>query len=130
MNLQKREFKEDYDKAAFYSLMGEFFAEKRYRDEMPYLVNTDEKEWCLFFADGELAGFYAHEERERHTSVSGVYVLPAFRRYGVGTFMLEDMLSSFPTVRMVTSSPRLIAMLDERGFHRISRRGSYITMEN
>ena len=38
MNLQKREFKEDYDKAAFYSIMGEFFAEKKYRDEMPYLV--------------------------------------------------------------------------------------------
>lgn len=33
MNLQKREFKEDYDKAAFYSIMGEFFAEKKYRDE-------------------------------------------------------------------------------------------------
>lgn len=49
MNLQKREFKEDYDKAAFYSIMGEFFAEKKYRDEMPYLVNTEEKEWCLFF---------------------------------------------------------------------------------
>ena len=44
--------------------------------------------------------------------------------------MLEDMLRSFPTVRMVTSNPRLIAMLDERGFHRLSRRGSYITMEN
>ena len=66
MNLQKREFKEDYDKAAFYSIMGEFFAEKKYRDEMPYLVNTEEKEWCLFFANGKLAGFYAHEERERH----------------------------------------------------------------
>ena len=61
MNLQKREFKEDYDKAAFYSIMGEFFAEKKYRDEMPYLVNTEEKEWCLFFANGKLAGFYAHE---------------------------------------------------------------------
>lgn len=106
MNLQKREFKEDYDKAAFYSIMGEFFAEKKYRDEMPYLVNTEEKEWCLFFANGKLAGFYAHEERERHTAISGVYVLPAFRQYGVGTFMLEDMLRSFPTVRMVTSSPQ------------------------
>ena len=57
-------------------------------------------------------------------------MIPAFRQYGVGAFMLEDMLRSFPTVRMVTSSPRLIAMLDERGFHRLSRRGSYITMEN
>ena len=89
--------------------MGEFFAEKKYRDEMPYLVNTEEKEWCLFFANGKLAGFYAHEERERHTAISGVYVLPAFRQYGVGTFMLEDMLRSFPTVRMVTSSPRPVS---------------------
>lgn len=130
MNLQKKEFEKDYDKAAFYAIMGEFFADKKYRSEMPYLVNSEEKEWCLFFANGELAGFYAHEERERHTYVSGVYVLPAFRQYGICASMLEDMLRSFPTVRMVTSSPKLIAMLDERGFHRISRRGSYLTLEN
>ena len=47
MNLQKKEFNKGYDKVAFYSVMGEYFAEKKYRDEMPYLINNEEKEWRL-----------------------------------------------------------------------------------
>ena len=48
MNLQKKEYNEGYDRTEFYSIMGKFFAEKKYRDEMPYLINTEEKEWRLF----------------------------------------------------------------------------------
>ena len=49
MNLQKKEYNEGYDRTEFYSIMGKFFAEKKYRDEMPYLINTEEKEWRLFY---------------------------------------------------------------------------------
>ena len=47
MNLQKKEYNEGYDRTEFYSIMGKFFAEKKYRDEMPYLINTEEKECRL-----------------------------------------------------------------------------------
>lgn len=64
MNLQKKEYNEGYDRTEFYSIMGKFFAEKKYRDEMPYLINTEEKEWRLFYEEGVLAGFYGHEEKK------------------------------------------------------------------
>ena len=48
MNLQKREFKEDYDKAAFYSIMGEFFCRKKIPGRDAYLVNTEERNGACF----------------------------------------------------------------------------------
>lgn len=129
MNLQKKEFNKGYDKVAFYSVMGEYFAEKKYRDEMPYLINNEEKEWRLFYYGDTLAGFYGHDEKKGQTNVSGVYVLSAFRHSEVCAVMVEDMVYSFSSIRMTTSNPRLISHLRKNGFRELSRRGCYLTME-
>ena len=129
MNLQKKEYNEGYDRTEFYSIMGKFFAEKKYRDEMPYLINTEEKEWRLFYEEGVLAGFYGHEEKKELTIISGVYVIHESRHSEVCAFMVEDMLLSFPAIRMTTSNPRLLTILRRNDFRQLSRRGCYLTME-
>lgn len=129
MNLTKKEYHRGYDKASFYAEMGMFFAEKSYQKEMPYLTNTEQKEWCLFYMDGRLAAFYAHEQKEELTAITGVYVLPGYRNAGIGEQLLDDILQQFAAVRLVTCSQRLLSMLSARHFVCTSRRGSYLTME-
>lgn len=40
-------FEGDYNKQEFYSLMGQFFAEKDYQKRLPYLYNDSNMTWCL-----------------------------------------------------------------------------------
>ncbi len=42
-----RKFEGDYNRQEFYSLMGQFFAEKNYQKKLPYLYNDDKMIWCL-----------------------------------------------------------------------------------
>ncbi|MBR2950775.1 MAG: hypothetical protein IKC46_13105 [Lachnospiraceae bacterium] len=129
MNLQKLEFTIPYDKADFYARTGIYFAEKKYRHEMPYLVNSDEKEWCLFYDKDKLAGFYAHEPKDGYTLISGLFIPESHRHTGICEYLLTDITLSFGRVRMTTSSPHLIKKLLAFHFVRISSRGSYQTME-
>ena len=129
MNLLKKEFKGNYDRADFYARTGMYFAEKKYRREMPYLINTDEKQWCLFYQNDTLAGFYAWEEKDDITVISGFYVTESFRRLGVSEYLLTDIMEHFSAVRMTTCSQHLIKLLVRRSFERVSIRGSYLTME-
>lgn len=129
MNLRKMEFNGDYDKADFYARTGMFFAEKRFRKEMPYLINSEEKEWCLFYLEDRLACFYAHEEKDRITYISGFYVLEEYRKLGLTQYMLDDITAHFEQVRMTTCSQHLLKALYDRQFVRVSSRGSYLTLE-
>jgi len=49
--LQIKIYEGNYDRAEFYSIMGKYFVEKKYKEEMPYLENKDEKVWFLAFED-------------------------------------------------------------------------------
>ena len=129
MNWKKLEFRTGYDKADFYARTGMFFAEKQYKKEMPYLINTDEKEWCLFYADDHLAGFYAHEQKDSFVAVSGFYVTEPYRRMGLSEYMLTDITQNFSCVRITTCSQHLLKLLNKYHFFRVSSRGSYLTLE-
>jgi len=129
MNLRKLEFKKGYDKADFYARTGMFFAEKQFRKEMPYLINTDEKEWCLYYDQNHLTAFYAHESKGNHTLITGFYILENYRRTGITQVLLDDILSQFDTVRIVTCSQHLLKQLTLCRFIKLGSRGSYITME-
>ena len=95
----------------------------------PILINTDEKQWCLFYQNDTLAGFYAWEEKDDITVISGFYVTESFRRLGVSEYLLTDIMEHFSAVRMTTCSQHLIKLLVRRSFERVSIRGSYLTME-
>lgn len=129
MKIKTKEFKPGYDKSDFYSIMGKFFAEKKHRKEMPYLINTDKKTWILFYEDDRLMAFYAHEKRKELTEVSGIYVLEEYRKFGLCHYIIKDAIKKFDWIRIISNTDSLLYILKENGFMEISEKGSYKIME-
>ena len=127
--MDRKDFNTGYDKREFYSIMGEFFAEEKYKKEMPYMKNSESQEWSLFFKDGVLAGFYSHENKKGCIYISSVYVVEDFRKNGVLSKMITDMISRFENMRMTSNNEILLNALLKNGFKEISARGSYKVME-
>ena len=127
--MDRKDFNLGYDKKEFYSIMGEFFAEEKYKKEMPYMKNSEKREWSLFFRDGSLAGFYSHEDRKKFTNIASVYVLENFRETGVLAEMVKDMAGRFRDMSVTSNSEVMLRVLRENGFRELSARGSYKKME-
>lgn len=69
-------FKEPYDKGIFYSKMAVFFAERSYRIQFPYLINSPETSWFVIEdADKNVIGFSSFEEKKRGVEIGEVFVL-------------------------------------------------------
>ncbi|EQF22239.1 hypothetical protein QEW_4408 [Clostridioides difficile CD160] len=57
-------FQGDYDKRSFYSLLGQFFAEREYKKMFPYLVNEEDSIWIVAIQNDEVVGFTTFEEKK------------------------------------------------------------------
>lgn len=57
-------YKECYNKQEFYGIMGHFFAEKKYKKEMPYLGNEEGIEWYLKIKNGIVTAFHAVQKKK------------------------------------------------------------------
>jgi hypothetical protein len=69
-------FKEPYDKTIFYSKMAAYFAERTYRTQFPYLVNSPETSWFVIEDEHKkVIGFSSFEEKRRGVEIGDVYVL-------------------------------------------------------
>jgi hypothetical protein len=51
----------NYEKKEFYGLMGQFFAEPKYKKMMPYLKNKDTYKWFVKIIDNQVVAFTAYE---------------------------------------------------------------------
>ena len=129
MKLAKKEFQKGYNHAEFYSIMGQFFAEPKYRKEMPYTRNDSNQEWCLFYSGNDLVGFYSHEQKKDLTVISSLYVLEEYRNHEIYKQLITDIVENFAAARTTTNSSQFITTLLEFGFSEVSRRGSYHVME-
>lgn len=69
-----KEFKEDYNKAEFYGLMGIFFAEREYKKTMPYLVNEPNRVWDLIIEEGRVIAFITYLERLGRINIGYCYI--------------------------------------------------------
>lgn len=68
-------YKGDYNRSEFYSLMGKFFAERKYKTLMPYLVNRDEYEWHIKTdKSGEVLGFISFKESKDRVDIGYFFV--------------------------------------------------------
>lgn len=67
-------FKDNYDKSEFYSLMGKFFAERKYRKIMPYLVNEDNRVWHLVIKNNEVVAFITYLEKLGRINIGYCYI--------------------------------------------------------
>lgn len=124
----------DISKSTFYKFMGEFFAERKYRREMPYLVNDDKYNWRLFFKkdDGDLVCFYHYYFKDDNTvEFGGLYVIEKYRGVGVASSILKNQCVEFNDFNQisVSNNPIVINLREKLGFIETGKRGSYKIME-
>ena len=72
-------FDEGYDKKEFYGYMGEVFALKEIRKELPYLCNEPGRVWFLAFEGEILIGFVSYQESRTKIVFQNDYVFPEYR---------------------------------------------------
>lgn len=71
--MKYKQFKGQYDKVEFYSLMGKFFAERKYRKLMPYLFNDEDLVWNIIENSDEVDGFISYKERGNKVNIGYCY---------------------------------------------------------
>lgn len=120
-------YRGDYDKSEFYSVMGKYFAEKRYRDELPYIINSDDMTWYLFFREEPLAGFASVKESKHNVSFGNMFVEEGYRGSGTWSHMADCLIEAYrgKTIQVTTNNPNLIKAWERRGFVKTGSRGSY-----
>lgn len=123
-------YKDKYNKEDFYSVMGKYFAERRYRKELPYIINDDRMEWYLVYNDSKLVGFSSTLVDKNKILFGNMYVLEEYREKGVWSFMADYLIEQYKdnTIQVTTNIDRLIVAWKERGFSNVGNRGSYIIL--
>ncbi len=127
-------YPEDISEGTFYKFMGKFFAERKYRREMPYLINDVKYKWRLFFRknDGDLVCFYHYYYRNDNTiEFGGLYVIENYRGSGVASYILKNQCMEFDDFNQisVSNNPIIINLREKLGFVETGKRGSYSIME-
>jgi len=86
-----------YDKSTFYSLMGESFALKSVRKELPYLDNEPGRIWFVAVLKNQnnntVVGFVSLQEKTSKIVMKNDYVYPEFRKNGVYNLLNEKRLA-------------------------------------
>ena len=132
-DLYVKQYPQDLSKFDFYGYIGEFFAEKQYKNELPYLYNNNNRCWRLYFNKKDmLIGFCYYQEKNKNTvHLGGLYVLKEYRKNGFGTIIIKDCINLFQdkTLQSTTNNPIVINMRKKQGFKEVSKKGSYITLK-
>lgn len=78
-----------YDKELFYSKMGRFFAEERYRRQMPYLRNESDRVWFTVEKDNRVVAFSSLRIMDKYILFTTEYVESGYRRKGLFKALTE-----------------------------------------
>lgn len=125
--------------AGFYPLLGPFLARRAIVQEFGGypLWDEDGKRWfvALDRTGRQVMGFASLMVRERGAErglwLDDAYVLPQWRERGLYRQLLEARLATCPAdaeVRVVSLNPRVVAMLERRGFTIDRYRGRWAWM--
>jgi GNAT superfamily N-acetyltransferase len=134
--LQIRIYEGYYDRTEFYGLMGRYFAEKKYRKEMPYLENSDDHIWFLAFIEGKLIGFGSVVVLKSKVVLSHSYVEEEHRRQGIWSSINEKRLAyaheARKPIEVITKEPYLKEHWIKNGFsvYRMSGRYCYMRRDS
>ena len=119
--------------AEFWALMGPFFAQRKYRREMPYLVDDEGYVWFLALDGDTLLGFAAVHAMKDHAVVSGLYVREDRRGNGIAKKLISACLKwSFGEKILkvkTTASPDSRPVFEKMGFSETGQKGKYVMME-
>jgi GNAT superfamily N-acetyltransferase len=122
----------------FYAAIAPFFMSRAVRKEMPYLQDTDSRIWFLALnPDSRTLGIAGLDLKEKtstlagHFYLSSLYVLPEFRKHGVGHALLEARLKRCLEGLDVRTMcvPEIAPAYLRRGFQAIFTKGKYTHMK-
>ncbi|MDR2175570.1 MAG: GNAT family N-acetyltransferase [Synergistaceae bacterium] len=117
----------------FWALMGPFFAQRRYRREMPYLVDDDGYVWFLAVENEAVLGFGSVHETKDCGVLSGLYVAEKHRGNGVARKLIDARLQWCKEKELkkakTTASPDSKPIFEKAGFAVTGTKGQYTTME-
>lgn len=119
--------------AEFWAFMGPFFAQRKYRREMPYLVDDEGYVWYLAMDGDILLGFAAVHAMKDHSVVSGLYVREDQRGNGIAKKLIAACLKWSAGKKInkakTTASPDSRPVFEKMGFRETGQKGQYVTME-
>lgn len=118
----------------FYAVMGPFLSKREIVKELGFSVwDDDGKAWIVARVDGAVAGFCGVLVGKGIAQVTSFYVLPAYRKQGIGAGLLQDALEYAAgvgcTMARATAAPDSQALFVAAGFDVIGEVGRYSKME-
>ena len=128
--MQIEKFEGDYNKEKFYSIMGKFFAEPKYKKEMPYLANREGTVWFVAVENDQVIGFVAVNEASNIIKLSHDYVVEPHRGKGIYNTLNEKRNEYInrknKPIEIAVKEPFLIDYWKKRGFIPSKKAGSYV----
>ena len=115
----------------FYSIMGYFFAHRKYAKEMGgwQFYNQDNATWFLGYAKGELIGFCCYFNENTHVFLDNFYILEPYRGNGYSSELFRYRLNNAKVigkeVRAITDNERQMKNYEKNGFISNGHRGRY-----
>ncbi len=124
-------YPQELSESEFYSHMGKYFAERKYRKEMPYLINDSDYNWVLYFKNnGELVAFYHYKFKKDIVELGGLYVVEEYRCQGLAKRIMNEQMHFFKEHTMTTTSnnPVILKLRKRLGFVGTKKKGSYTVL--
>lgn len=81
--MQIKRFKNTMGDSTFYALMGKYFAEPKYRKEIPYMANRETNVWFIALEKDQVLGFVALDMTNTKIKMEHDYIEEAFRKEGL-----------------------------------------------
>jgi len=120
----------NYDKKEFYGQMGEFFADRVYRKQLPYLINDIDKIWYLIYERNKFAGFFGIKICNDNTLISDIYIMEGFNKTNIFEYMANYLVGLYKEedLKVLTKVKDEQKVWYELGFENIGNRGNYAIM--
>lgn len=109
----------------FYSIMGRYFADKKFIKEMDCQLYDNGFEWYLYYQGDVLFGFASIEKRKDYYYLDNFYVFEQFRNRGIGTQIVQEILKDRCYIRLISKNPCAIKIFKKNGFKEYGHHGQY-----
>lgn len=120
-------FKGDYNKSEFYALMGKYFAEPKYRKELPYLTNKENTVWFINIVKEEVLAFGSIDESKSRVTFSEDYFEKSLKDLKtVLKSKMKYLADNKKVIDTATSNPKIAEEFLKLGFRTYKRTTNYV----
>ncbi|MBE6144115.1 MAG: hypothetical protein E7169_00875 [Firmicutes bacterium] len=119
-----------YDKKEFYGQMGEFFADRNYRKQLPYLINDVDKIWYLVYDKNKFIGFFGVKICTENTLISDIYFEDAPNKINAFKYTAEFLVDLYQEeeLKVLTKIKEEQNIWLKLGFVKAGTRGNYLIL--